>query len=196
MPSIKKKSKTKSKTKSKKKRKTTIQSSLTRLDPTYDVHKLKGYLEKKMKPWYSKLSEGNLLIIKKNGTYTIISSTTDMLTKWKKYGEDKTIQYILWTTPGMGSSQHMEMFIDYIVETKSNKIIEEMIRSKHTLPILVKHFTKLCSKYPIHTKKDYFLNQYEYPWITSNKEREVVNSKIKKKLLKKLTKSTLITKKL
>ena len=196
MPSIKKKSKTKSKTKSKKKRKTTIQSSLTRLDPTYDVHKLKGYLEKKMKPWYSKLSEGNLLIIKKNGTYTIISSTTDMLTKWKQSGEDKTIQYILWTTPGMGSSQHMEMFIDYIVETKSNKIIEEMIRSKHTLPILVKHFTKLCSKYPIHTKKDYFLNQYEYPWITSNKEREIVNSKIKKKLLKKLTKSTLITKKL
>ena len=196
MPSIKKKSKTKSKTKSKKKRKPTTQSSLTRLDPTYDVHKLKGYLEKKMKPWYSKLSEGNLLIIKKNGTYTIISSTTDMLTKWKKYGEDKTIQYILWTTPGMGSSQHVEMFIDYIVETKSNKIIEEMIRSKHTLPILVKHFTKLCSKYPIHTKKDYFLNQYEYPWITSNKEREIVNSKIKKKLLKKLTKSTLIKTKL
>ena len=196
MPSIKKKSKTRSKTKSKKKRKPTTQSSLTRLDPTYDEHKLKGYLEKKMKPWYSKLSEGNLLIIKKNGTYTIISSTTDMLTKWKQSGEDKTIQYILWTTPGMGSSQHMEMFIDYIVETKSNKIIEEMIRSKNTLPILVKHFTKLCSKYPIHTKKDYFLNQYEYPWITSNKEREIVNSKIKKKLLKKLTKSTLIKTKL
>ena len=196
MPSIKKKSKTKSKTKSKKKRKPTTQSSLTRLEPTYDVHKLKGYLEKKMKPWYSKLSEGNLLIIKKNGTYTIISSTTDMLTKWKQSGEDKTIQYILWTTPGMGSSQHVEMFIDYIVETKSNKIIEEMIRSKNTLPILVKHFTKLCSKYPIHTKKDYFLNQYEYPWITSNKEREIVNSKIKKKLLKKLTKSTLIKTKL
>jgi len=196
MPSIKKKSKTKSKTKSKKKRKTTIQSSLTRLDPTYDVHKLKGYLEKKMKPWYSKLSEGNLLIIKKNGTYTIISSTTDMLTKWKQSGEDKTIQYILWTTPGMGSSQHMEMFIDYIVETKSNKIIEEMIRSKHTLPILVKHFTKLCSKYPIHTKKDYFLNQYEYPWIQSAKKKEAVDIKNKKKLLKKLTKSTLITKKL
>jgi hypothetical protein len=67
MPSIKKKSKTKSKTKSKKKRKPTTQSSLTRLDPAYDVHKLKGYLEKKMKPWYSKLSEGHLLIIKKNG---------------------------------------------------------------------------------------------------------------------------------
>ena len=196
MPSIKKKSKTKSKTKSKKKRKPTTQSSLTKLDPTYDVHKLKGYLEKKMKPWYSKLSEGNLLIIKKNGTYTIISSTTDMLTKWKQSGEDKTIQYILWTTPGMGSSQHMEMFIDYIVETKSNKIIEEMIRSKHTLPILVKHFTKLCSKYPIHTKKDYFLNQYEYPWITSDKERDVVNSKLKKKLLTKLTKSTIIKTKL
>lgn len=196
MPSIKKKSKTKSKTKSKKKRKPTTQSSLTRLDPTYDVHKLKGYLEKKMKPWYSKLSEGNLLIIKKNGTYTIISSTTDMLTKWKQSGEDKTIQYILWTTPGMGSSQHMEMFIDYIVETKSNKIIEEMIRSKHTLPILVKHFTKLCSKYPIHTKKDYFLNQYEYPWIQSAKKKEAVDIKNKKKLLKKLTKSTLITKKL
>ena len=196
MPSIKKKSKTKSKTKSKKKRKPTTQSSLTRLDPTYDVHKLKGYLEKKMKPWYSKLSEGNLLIIKKNGTYTIISSTTDMLTKWKQSGEDKTIQYILWTTPGMGSSQHMEMFIDYIVETKSNKIIEEMIRSKDTLPILVKHFTKLCSKYPIHTKKDYFLNQYEYPWIQSAKKKEAVDIKNKKKLLKKLTKSTLITKKL
>mgnify|MGYP003683738923 FL=1 len=149
-----------------------------------------------MKPWYSKLSEGNLLIIKKNGTYTIISSTTDMLTKWKQSGEDKTIQYILWTTPGMGSSQHMEMFIDYIVETKSNKIIEEMIRSKHTLPILVKHFTKLCSKYPIHTKKDYFLNQYEYPWIQSAKKKEAVDIKNKKKLLKKLTKSTLITKKL
>jgi len=196
MPSIKKKSKTKSKTKSKKKRKPTTQSSLTRLDPTYDVHKLKGYLEKKMKPWYSKLSEGNLLIIKKNGTYTIISSTTDMLTKWKQSGEDKTIQYILWTTPGMGSSQHMEMFIDYIVETKSNKIIEEMIRSKHTLPILVKHFTKLCSKYPIHTKKDYFLNQYEYPWIQSAKKKEAVDIKNKKKLLKKLTKSTLIKTKL
>jgi hypothetical protein len=196
MPSIKKKSKTKSKTKSKKKRKPTTQSSLTKLDPTYDVHKLKGYLEKKMKPWYSKLSEGNLLIIKKNGTYTIISSTTDMLTKWKQSGEDKTIQYILWTTPGMGSSQHMEMFIDYIVETKSNKIIEEMIRSKHTLPILVKHFTKLCSKYPIHTKKDYFLNQYEYPWIQSAKKKEAADIKNKKKLLKKLTKSTLITKKL
>ena len=196
MPSIKKKSKTKSKTKSKKKRKPTTQSSLTRLDPTYDVHKLKGYLEKKMKPWYSKLSEGNLLIIKKNGTYTIISSTTDMLTKWKQSGEDKTIQYILWTTPGMGSSQHMEMFIDYIVETKSNKIIEEMIRSKDTLPILVKHFTKLCSKYPIHTKKDYFLNQYEYPWIQSAKKKEAADIKNKKKLLKKLTKSTLITKKL
>ena len=196
MPSIKKKSKTRSKTKSKKKRKPTTQSSLTRLDPTYDEHKLKGYLEKKMKPWYSKLSEGNLLIIKKNGTYTIISSTTDMLTKWKQSGEDKTIQYILWTTPGMGSSQHMEMFIDYIVETKSNKIIEEMIRSKHTLPILVKHFTKLCSKYPIHTKKDYFLNQYEYPWIQSAKKKEAADIKNKKKLLKKLTKSTLIKTKL
>jgi len=196
MPSIKKKSKTRSKTKSKKKRKPTTQSSLTRLDPTYDVHKLKGYLEKKMKPWYSKLSEGHLLIIKKNGTYTIISSTTDMLTKWKQSGEDKTIQYILWTTPGMGSSQHMEMFIDYIVETKSNKIIEEMIRSKDTLPILVKHFTKLCSKYPIHTKKDYFLNQYEYPWIQSAKKKEAADIKKRKKLLKKLTKSTLITKKL
>ena len=196
MPSIKKKSKTRSKTKSKKKRKPTTQSSLTRLDPAYDVHKLKAYLEKKMHPWYSKLSEGHLLIIKKNGTYTIISSTTDMLTKWKQSGEDKTIQYILWTTPGMGSSQHMEMFIDYIVETKSNKIIEEMIRSKDTLPILVKHFTKLCSKYPIHTKKDYFLNQYEYPWIQSAKKKEAADIKKRKKLLKKLTKSTLITKKL
>ena len=204
MPSIKKKSKTRSKTKSKKKRKPTTQSSLTRLDPAYDVHKLKAYLEKKMHPWYSKLSEGHLLIIKKNGTYKIISSTkktrnatySNMLSKWKQYGEDKTIQYILWTTPGMGSSQHVEMFVDYIVETKSNKIVEEMIRSKHTLPILVKHFTKLCSKYPIHTKKDYFLNQYEYPWITSDKERDVVNSNIKKKLLTKLTKSTIIKTKL
>ena len=196
MPSIKKKSKTKSKTKSKKKRKPTTQSSLTRLDPTYDVHKLKGYLEKKMKPWYSKLSEGHLLIIKKNGTYTIISSTTDMLTKWKQSGEDKTIQYILWTTPGIGSSQHVEMFVDYIVEKISNKIIEEMIRCKHTLPILVKHFTKLCSKYPIHTKKDYFLQQFNYPWIQSAKKKEAADIKKRKKLLKKLTKSTLITKKL
>ena len=159
-------------------------------------HKLITYLEKKMKPWYSKLSKGHLLIILKNGTYKIISSNKNIGTKWKQYGEDNSIQYILWTTPGIGSSQHIEMFINYILNKIPNKIIEDMIRSKHTLPILVKHFTKLCSKYPIHTKKDYFLNQYEYPWIQSAKKKEAADIKNKKKLLKKLTKSNLIKAKL
>jgi len=187
MPSTKKKSKTKSKTKSKIKSKN---KSKINDEPDYP-HKLITYLEKKMKPWYSKLSKGHLLIILKNGTYKIISNT-----QWKQYGEDNSIQYILWTTPGIDSSQHIEMFINYILEKIPNKIIEEMIRCKHTLPILVKHFTKLCSKYPIHTKKDYFLQQFNYPWIQSAKKREAADIKNKKKLLKKLTKSNLIKAKL
>ena len=95
MPNTKKKSKTKSKTKSKKKSKTKSKiksKKKSKINDDLDYpHKLKAYLEKKMQPWYSKLSKGHLLIIFKNGTYKIISST-----KWKQYGEDKTIQYIYY----------------------------------------------------------------------------------------------------
>jgi hypothetical protein len=157
---------------------------------TYNITKLRDLLWNKMYKWWSPLSKGKIIVINKDGTYTITSLDKKKYDiRWKEYGKDMNTKYILWS--GM-SVDYLYYFIEYILYKCNIQVIEQFVKEKDTLQIIVHNFSKYCVKEEYHSGKDYMLKSYHEPIFKSKKKREIQEEKSKKKLEKKLENSKIL----
>jgi hypothetical protein len=120
------------------------------------VKLLTGRLEK----WWEKLSDGNFLVIFKNGKYLMIKSDKktrqaqikEIKEKWIQYGNDKNVEAIIWSSM---SADILYNFIRYLlVKLKKNEL--QKILDQKNLPLyLIENYKKFFIKNNLYTNKDY-----------------------------------------
>ena len=110
-------------------------------------------LYKKMYKWFKKISNEGFYIINKENKC-----------KFYKYKEIKIIldsddtNMMLWTSQSIDS---LTFFINYILEKKDNKVIEELLKSKNTLLYILDNKKNFLIKSKLYTDKDYTLKMKE-----------------------------------
>ena len=98
-----------------------------------------------------KISNDGIYIINKENKY-----------KFYKYKEIKIIldcddtNMILWTSQSIDS---LTFFINYILEKKDNKVIEELLKSNNTLLYILDNKKNFLIKSKLYTDKDYTLKR-------------------------------------
>ena len=66
----------------------------------------------------------------------------------------------------------------------TNKVIEQFVKEKDTLQLIMENIRKYCVKEEFYSRKDYILKNYQEPFFKSKKKREVEEARRKKKLQK------------
>jgi len=149
----------------------------------YNIEKLRDLLWKKMYKWWYKLSIGHIIIIDKNKKYKIVKLHKKNDIVWKEYSKDTNTKYILWS--GM-SVDYLYYFIEYILYKCTIQVIEQFVKEKDILQLIIENFKKYCVKEEYNSGKDYILKNYHEPFFKSKKKREIEEVRRKKKLENKL----------
>mgnify|MGYP007047344606 CR=1 FL=1 len=156
----------------------------------YNIEKIRELLLKKMYTWWYLLSTGHIVIIDTNKKYKIVKLQKKKYdVSWKEYSKDTNTKYILWS--GM-SVDDLYYFIEYILYKCTNQVIEQFVKEKDTLQLIMENVIKYCVKEEFYSGKDYILKNYQEPFFKSKKKREVEEERRKKKLENKLQKSKVL----
>jgi hypothetical protein len=135
----------------------------TKSDYTKDEDEIEYYeenLDKKLYKWWLKLSEGNIILIYKNGKHKLVTSSMkthkaqskDILNKWSKYGNDDNVEAIIWSAQSVDTIQE---FISYLIKNNTKTTLDKMIKMKDLPSYLLKNYKEYFLKYKFSSEKDY-----------------------------------------
>jgi hypothetical protein len=116
------------------------------------VDKLEDKLYNKMKKWWFRLANnGDILVIKKDGTYKY-----DKYESHSKYKDDKTIRAIVWSPQ---SSDALIHFNYNIFKKFPANVVKKLIAGSEATAFrfVLDNFSKLFKKHTLETTKDYTL---------------------------------------
>lgn len=122
-----------------------------------------GYHDKlmdKLYNWWVKLSQGNFIIIYRDGTSKLISSSKktnnakskEILEKWKEYNNDKTVKAIIWSAQ---STDAIESFIGMLIKKSTKNKLDKLIGMKNLPDYLIENYKKYFEKTMLIGEKDY-----------------------------------------
>jgi len=134
----------------------TIVQSLTKENKEFYFKKI----SKKLYHWWIKLSNGNIIIIFKNGKNKLIKSVmkthkaqiNDLKKKWLDFENDESVEAIIWSAQSIDA---FEKLIHIIIKKNSKNKLEELIQIKDLPSYLLKNYKKYFVKYIFYGKKDY-----------------------------------------
>ena len=126
--------------------------------------KITEKLEKKLYKWWQKLGEGNIILIYENGKHKLITSSMktskaqdkDISKKWQEAENDDNVEAIVWSAQ---SSETIEFFIEYLIDTHSKKKLEAMVKMKDLPNYLLKNYEKYFDLYEFYGEKDFTLKR-------------------------------------
>lgn len=107
-------------------------------------------LDKKLRPWWRKHSQGNITTVHKDGTYkthlparkTSKAQRKEIRQLWKELGEDRDVEAIIWSPI---SSDELTYFIQFLLAKpprELNKLLAQQDLVKHILTNYKKFFAK------------------------------------------------------
>jgi len=129
--------------------------------------KLEKILDKKLYKWWSELSNGNFIVVFKNGTHKLYKSKKktqtaqikENVTAWKEYGKNKDVVAIIWSSM---SVDYIQGFIKYLLYKIPKAELKKLVDNKNLPNYLIKNYKKYFYKDESYTDKDYLLKNY-YP---------------------------------
>ncbi len=119
-------------------------------------------LGEKLYSWWLKLSQGNIILIYKNGENELVTSSMktfkaqvkDITKKWQEAQKDNSVEAIIWSAQ---STDAIEGFVDYIIENNTKAKLEKMVKMKDLPSYLLKNYDEYFYEYEFNGKKDYTL---------------------------------------
>jgi len=116
---------------------------------------------KKLENWWLKLANGGLLIIKRDGSSELWTSSKktpeaqaeESSAFWKTLKDNKEVEAVLWS--GM-STDNLILFVQYLIKEEPG-IVEKIMTYDKPGEFLVKNYKKYFEKYELETDKDYTL---------------------------------------
>ena len=124
---------------------------------------IKKTLEKKIYDWWLLLAKGNIIVIYKDKSWKLISSSKktskaqnkEIIEKWKSFDKDDEILAVIWSAQ---SSDTLESFVNHIVSNTPKSItLEKIIKLKDIPVYFIKNYKKYFVKYKLMSDKDYTL---------------------------------------
>jgi hypothetical protein len=125
-----------------------------------NIENIKKELHKKLYNWWSSLSEGNIIIIYKDGSHELIKSSMkthkaqakNITEKWIEFDKDNNVKAIIWSSM---SVDIIQSFIDYLIKKSSKNKLSELLKMKDLPSYLLENYKKYFVKYEYYSKKDY-----------------------------------------
>ena len=85
--------------------------------------------------WWSQLSQGNIIIIYKNGKNKLIKSkyktikakNEDIMNKWIEFDKDPDIKAIIWSSQSQDS---IDNFIEYLIDNTPKNKLKKLLKIK------------------------------------------------------------------
>jgi hypothetical protein len=117
-------------------------------------------LHKKLYNWWRSLSEGNIIIIYKDGSHKLIVSSMkthkaqakNIKEMWIEFEKDNNVKAIIWSSM---SVDIIQFFIDYLIKKSSKNKMSELLKMKDLPSYLLENYKKYFVKYELYSKKDY-----------------------------------------
>ncbi len=81
----------------------------------------------------------------------------DITTKWQEAENDENVEAIIWSAQ---SSETIESFIKYLMDTHSKKKLEAMVKMKDLPNYLLKNYEKYFDLYEFYGEKDNILKTF------------------------------------
>jgi hypothetical protein len=112
--------------------------------------------------WWSQLSQGNIIVIYKNGKNKLIKSkyktikakNEDIINKWTEFDKDPNIKAIIWSSQ---SQDAIDNFIEYLINNTPKNKLKKLLKIKNLPSYLLKNYTKYFYKEKFIGNKDYHL---------------------------------------
>jgi hypothetical protein len=111
------------------------------------------HLDKKLYKWWQFLSQGNIIIIYKDGTFKKIkSSMKEIVKKWNEFDKDDKVKIIIWSAQ---SVDIIQSFIKYFIKKTPKNKLNELLKVDNLPLYLLENYKKYFIKYKLYSNKDY-----------------------------------------
>lgn len=118
----------------------------------------------KLYKWWLPLSQGNIIVIYKDGNNKLIKSamktrqaqSKDIIEKWSEFGKNIDVKAIIWSAQSIDSIQ---FFVEFLLKKMTIEQLEEFVKIKNLSEYILENYKKYFVKNKLYSNKDYYMKK-------------------------------------